>query len=199
MLIQQMESLQFAYLVLAVPAAFGVVVQLFLGGADAPFDTDYDCDVSGNCGDGTADLSGGDADEASSSNSGFHITVGMICNFFLGAGLSGYLTARWGILSLPVAFLGGLFFVWLLGTFLRVLVTFSAREEKKAAVPSAQKGMECIATSTLMPKSTGSVDVLINGRPCGYFANVEVPVAPGTRCVVVSVNKNTVSVRPLAS
>lgn len=196
---QYMESLQFAYLVLAVPAAFGVIAQVFLGGGDAPSDTGFDCDVSGNSGDGTADLSGGDTDEAPPSNSGFHITVGMISNFFLGVGLSGYLTARWGILSLPVAVMGGLVFVWILGTFLRMLVTFSAREEKKAAVPSAQKGMECVATSTLMPKSTGSVDVIINGRTCGYFANVDVPVAPGTRCVVVSVDKNTVFVRPIVS
>ena len=185
----EFDSWQMLYLVFIIPSAFGTFFQFFTSGGDITGDM---ADASD-----TPDITmSSDSDGTVGDHSGFHISIGGICNFLLGAGISGYLSARWGLLSLFVAIIGGMLFVWLLGTFLLHLRRYSIREEKKVAVHEAKEGMECLTTSTLSPGVTGSVDVFINGRPCGYFARAEEHIPVNTRCIVTHVDRNTVRVRP---
>ncbi len=181
------NSWQMLYLIIIIPSAFGAFLQLLTSGGD----------ITGDMAD-TSDMPEftQDSDVTAGDHSGFHISLGGICNFLLGAGISGYLSARWGILSLFVAVVGGMLFVWLLGTFCIHLRRYSIIEEQKVAVQAAKEGMECITTSTLSPGTTGSVDVFINGRPCGYFATADEHIPVNTRCIVTQTDKNTVHVRP---
>ncbi|MBQ9406824.1 MAG: hypothetical protein IJU37_08850 [Desulfovibrio sp.] len=212
----QFSAWEKLYLILMVPAAFGSIIQFFLVGADTASvdilsaqDGVPDSCVASSLDNASAAVHANQRVQpvpaqgtnmpvsdsvAAHDHSGLHISLGGICNFLLGAGLSGYLSARWGLLSLVVAALGGAFFVWLLATFLTFLTRASLQEEKGAQVPSAHSGMECVTTSTLEPGIVGSVDVCIEGRHCGYFATASERIPVGTCCIVLTVDGNTVSV-----